>query len=231
MKEFRVKVKLYNNLLVQLREDEGLTQRAFAEKAGIPYIQYNAYECLRSSPIRYIDGKNPTRGLRWKSSAELVAAYYRVTPEYLWPDSILAVEKSQGSFTATHEEMLALTGMFTQQALLDPEEIYAQKELESALQSSLERNLDNRELSIITRHFGLDGEDALPICEVTERLSLGIKHAQVNYLEKMAFHKLRNAPGPIRDLHEEEFDERYEYLQKQYRKRDRENERKSRRVS
>lgn len=103
-KEFRVKMELRNNLLIERRERLGMSPREAGEKSGVGYSAYLNYESLKTSPI----SKRAEGG--WKPSALKLARFYGVAPEVLWPASILLVEVRKAEREVGVEELVAITG-------------------------------------------------------------------------------------------------------------------------
>lgn len=102
-KEFRVRMRLRNNLLIERREELGLTAKAAAEQMGLTYSAYLYYEGMRASPVSAKTGK-------WKETALRVSRFYGVEPEALWPHAVLSVRTVKAEREVGGPELQRLTG-------------------------------------------------------------------------------------------------------------------------
>lgn len=91
MKELEATLTLRNNLLKERRINLGMTQGQTALAIGVAIGTYNSYETLRKNPL--------TPGGNWSPSAVAISEYFDVSPDELWPGTILAVEVSRMSKT------------------------------------------------------------------------------------------------------------------------------------
>jgi len=190
MKEFRLEVKLKNNLLVQRRLDSGLTLRQVAEGVGLRYDTYLGYETLRIFPLR-------TNLKDWKPTALKIAAFWDVEPGKLWPGVVLAVEKRGGSFALGSTEARLLVSDYSTRMLETPDKFLEAKETAALLQEKMCTQLDDKEREIIEARFGLDGEEAT-LEEVSQ--SFGVSRTRIRQIEVKALRKLRHSPCRKRDF-------------------------------
>jgi len=97
MKEFEVRVTIYNNCLKERREELGLTQVQLAEVIGVDFPSYNKFEAMKLSPLTVAGG--------WKERSMKIADYYKCLPEDLFPDAVLRIKKRQASFKVNAAEL------------------------------------------------------------------------------------------------------------------------------
>jgi hypothetical protein len=95
VKPLRIVARLRNNRLIRAREALGYTNAAQAAYAlGLPLDAVWAFEALKQSPV--FRGARP--GFEegdWTKSALRVAKAFGTTPEYLWPEELVAVKKTK----------------------------------------------------------------------------------------------------------------------------------------
>lgn len=133
MKEFRVKVLLRNNRLVQRREELGMSQAKFARAVGLTQSLVCALETMRDLPM------NPKGA--WKPAALRIAEFHGVPPEDLWPDVVLAVRRSTAVVLASGPELAAF---------VNPEEALSARETSWFLTQAFDR-LTAREQLVLTK--------------------------------------------------------------------------------
>lgn len=105
MKPFRLKVRVYNNRLIRAREELGLTQSEAAERMGVAANYLSALETLRPTRL----GK-AWRSDGWTLTARRIAAFYGLSPEYLWPDEIAAIRKNALQLEVAASDLHVLAG-------------------------------------------------------------------------------------------------------------------------
>jgi len=158
MKEFRVKITLRNNRLVQRREELGMSQVEFSRALGATQGAVCALETMRSAPMS-------GAGV-WGPLALRIAAFHGVPPEELWPEAVLSVRKSTATLFASSAEMAAL---------MSPEDSLAARE-RMELASQAFNKLSSREQLILTEYAeGSTWKDIgakLGICGETARKTL-----------------------------------------------------------
>lgn len=174
-KEFRVKLTVRNNLLISRREALGLSPRALAEKARVPYSYLLRLESLRVSPKVYHGG--------WSKPARRLAEFYRVLPEDLFPDVILEAKRTEIEREMGAEEAFALAAGSTPA----PDDRLVAYERAQIVKTALAK-LSPRQQRLLTVRFGLDGDDAVTYEELGERL--GVSRAHARQLEIIALRKL-----------------------------------------
>ena len=184
MKPLRIDVKARNNLLVARREAAGLSAPAFARMLGISYGRYLDLENL-CSPLNR-DGS-------WHRAALAVADHYRVMPGDLWPDAVLAVERTRAVVYVDEAELRQLRER-DPIALLDapetPEDAVDRMEMTEALRAAL-ATLPLRCQGAIVLRFGLDGGPERTLDEVGEALSPGVHGERARQLIAQGLRMLR----------------------------------------
>lgn len=188
MREFRVTIRARNNLLVQRREELGLSQSEFCRAVGVNISTYCTYECMREDPIG-------SRG--WKPIARKIADYHGVAPAELWPDSVLAVEQVTATRQVTAQQMAALAVATMGDPPLLPEDV--DRALDSRREvASLEESLGDlheRDRRIVEMRFGLGDHDEHTLAEVAAHL--GVSRERARQIEQRAMWRLRRAK-PLR---------------------------------
>jgi len=142
MKEFRVQIRIKNNLLQQRREELGLTQHEIAKQIPMSYHLYNALECMREKPFN--------KKSKWREVAIRLAAFFGLLPEDIWPGEVCAVEKTKAERCVDSETMRALVGNCSYNSSQNPERLLMAKERKEAVNEALE-TLTEREQEIIRR--------------------------------------------------------------------------------
>lgn len=115
MKPIRVEMKLKNNILFSLRENTGLSSKNLAEKIGICYVSYLNMESLRTSPL--------CPSGEWAQTARKIAVYWKMLPEDLFPEAVLRVRKTNGSFAMNAQQIDRLLAIPRESLPELPEEI------------------------------------------------------------------------------------------------------------
>lgn len=186
---FEVTIRVRNNLLKQRRDRLGLSQKRLAEMIGISLWGYGALEGLHRPPV--------TLSGIWRRCALSIAAFYEVKPEELWPDEILAVERSTVVRQIHGPDLLALASQYQEDAALPPGRDLDQAELKETVENVL-KTLSPREASVLREKFGLDGEDPQVNAEIAQRY--GVSTARLWQIERKAFRKLLH-PSRAKLLH------------------------------
>lgn len=182
MKEFEVTIKVRNNLLIQRREELGLSSVRFAEAVGIRYEMYCSLESMRLDPIG-------ARG--WRPAVLKIAEYHGVGPDELFPPSICAVKNPTVVRQISSEQIHTFLSEYQQRAALPPDvEVEIQDE-RACLDRALKK-LSLRERKIIALLHGLNGE----MCQTAEEVAVrfGVTSARIRQLEIRALRKIRYFP-------------------------------------
>lgn len=191
MRDLRIAVRLYNNQLRERREERGFSVPSFAEIADVEYGAYLALETLRASPLTSGRGPRGPRPIEWRQIALRIAEFWDVDVAVLWPDEILAVERSSSEIRVDAEEFRALIENRQSLAAFD---LLANKELNHQLVEAL-AVLNPREQRVIRGRFGIDGDThaghlGMTLDDLSEEL--GICRARVRQIEAKALRKLRH---------------------------------------
>ncbi len=135
MKTLRLVLRVKNNRLVRLREEEGLSLTECARLASVPVSTLSGLECLRISPRavpqgKYrrsqsaVDGEADPRV--WTPSAQKIAAFHGMSCDWLWPDEVRELCVSAMRLEVSRADMLG------------PESLLEQRELAAAMQAATE---------------------------------------------------------------------------------------------
>lgn len=183
LKEFRVKLSVRNNLLVSRREALGISAPQLAEKLGVCYSMIWKLETLRESPLL-------EDGTSWSKAARKLAEFYKVLPEDLFPDAILAANHTSVEREMGAEEAFALAGGEAQlpDARLLSEE---RKQLVGAAVSTL----STREQKIVAMRFGLGGGEPMTRDAIGEHY--GVSRERMRQIEARALSKLHKVLNEV----------------------------------
>jgi len=182
VKEFRVKMRLYNNRLVRLREAEGLNCREMAERLDMSYGTYLGYENMSENPI------NKRKGII-KPAAEKIMRYFGETFEYLWPDVVLMVENNKAETELSGDVALSLTGDYARNAALPPDVLYDDKEKHIAARAAV-LTLEPKHRQVLKDRFGLGGDGELTLAECGDKM--GTQPERARQVEARALRVLRS---------------------------------------
>jgi len=179
-KELRLTMKLSNNRLRKRIAETKLSVPEAAELAGISHGLLCGYIALRVSPI-------DTQG-RWKHSALELCDALTVSPEYLWPEAVLAVINP--TIIAEMDAVDLAPQLLSSQIHPTPllaEEAFANEELRGALNRQMSL-LKPRERRIMKMRYGYD-EEPMDLGEIGKRI--GLSRERVRQIEDRARDKLR----------------------------------------
>lgn len=175
MKSFEIQVRVKNNRMKQRRLELGMTQAQLALACGLDEQRYGALENMKISPVLRRTGE-------WTKRALAVASFHGVSPDDLWPEEVLRVERSFFEAKVDVDQITSL-GMDTGSHLLlaDGRDV-------SLLARHLER-LTDRERRIVEDRFGLNGKKAKTLLEAGA--GVGLSPERVRQIEAKALRKLR----------------------------------------
>jgi|GEM_PF-853105 len=177
MKDFRVKVRAYNNRLLERREKLGLSQKALAAQAGIPAGEYNKYENMRKTAW------NPKKN-NWRPDAVKLAAFHDVSEFDLFPESLKMIEARPVEMEVDACEVEALMGA----SIPTPHKALESSDLNTKVREVIS-TLTPREEKVIRAHFGI-GEDERTFEEIGEEFGVG--RNRIRQIECKALRKLRH---------------------------------------
>lgn len=183
MKELRVTLRIRNNLLVQRREELGLNQIEFAEKAGLSLGLYGDMERLRYRPV---DDKG-----EWKPTALTVAEFHGLSPDELWPDAVQTItEPIQTRVFDTGELRHALAASSSRLLTASPEEVMEATETVERI-NQVVKTLAPREEWLLRQEFGLADQE-VAVSRASCAKKLGISDERARQIESKAFRKLQH---------------------------------------
>jgi transcriptional regulator with XRE-family HTH domain len=191
MHEFELTMRLRNNLLKRRRLELGLSTHEMAKRIGINYSTYIGFEGLKRSPVGYLAGRLNSAGPSWTPSALKIAAYYGCSPEELFPGAVLAVTKPEVAVEMSANEALAIAAHCAERSvpMLPDAVLEAGEDMEEVDQALL--SLTNRELLVLGKRYGLDGQPEERLSEVGKRIRLS--RERTRQIECRALRKLRGA--------------------------------------
>jgi DNA-directed RNA polymerase sigma subunit (sigma70/sigma32) len=151
--ELRISLKVSNNRLKRAREDLGLSSREAAKRIGMSYQELLKYEAMTKDPRSSRNGILP--------SARRICAFYGATPDYFWPEALLAVKMLKAEREIAADDVhLVPSGSLLE---LSSETASAEDRLEAHEKRAwlLRRmeDLSPQEAQILRMRFGLDGEE------------------------------------------------------------------------
>ncbi len=184
---FELELRIRNNAIKQRREMLGLDQEQLAARAGISRTLIAHYETLRATPK---DKKGA-----WKSSATILAAFFGVAPEVLWPDVVQAITQPVLRRKAGHREVERLYALereriLDQHQLADPECRLLLAERSEFLKEALSR-LGDRDRTILELRYGLNGDPPMTYAMLAKLLKVTAK--RIRQIERRAWWKIRAA--------------------------------------
>lgn len=184
-KPLRLIVRVKNNRLFNARKALGLSQKALGKASGVRCI--NQYENLAQSPINH----TKLHANQWCDTALKLAAFLKMLPEDLWPETVRAIEKTHFEREISERDMVEIGDreIARLEAPPTPEAIAAEQELEDDVAAAIE-SLPPRLANIIRWRFGMGEPYALNLEEVGERLDLS--RERVRQLEARAIQMLRS---------------------------------------
>ena len=104
MKPIRVQIRIKNNRMVKLREELGLSMSGFSEAVGLSIQAVMALENFKRFPF------NKER-MCWTETAEKIAAFHGVSPEFIWPEEIAEIRKTAFRLEANAAELQGLPSL------------------------------------------------------------------------------------------------------------------------
>lgn len=148
MEEFRVDIKVRNNLLLSLIENAGFKSvREFSETSGIPRAKIDEFLNLKSSPLNN-DGT-------FCKAAQLLMDYFGVLPEDIWSPEQMTMElennKSHINMQSTEVKALLLRSAGHQLEQETPEDAYNLKMIQGQVQEIINNKLTPRMIHVIKR--------------------------------------------------------------------------------
>jgi RNA polymerase sigma factor (sigma-70 family) len=207
VKDLSIEIRLRNNRLLARRRELGLSQLHFAAIVGVDVNLYAGLETMRIHPIQTHSARGPLKTPRWRPTALKLAEYYGCDPSELFPSFALSGKPAVLVVERDEDELGLLVGQASHAMLESPEDALARRELRAAIDDALS-TLTDRERSVLTRRYGLDGAEPMTLQEIanithavdpsgreTERV---VQHERIRQIEAKALRKLRH---PARSSH------------------------------
>lgn len=167
MKEFRVEVRVKNNLLYSAIEAAGFDSvAAFSRSCGVSQTTVGSYINMSLPPLK---------GNVWRQSAVKVADALKALPEDLFPTDYLQVAIEQNKVVREYSAA-EITGIM-QVAQETPETLLLQQDAVSRLETAI-NGLKPRHQEAIKRRFGLDGHQPHTLPELGAVLNVSVSRAQ-----------------------------------------------------
>lgn len=170
MKEFRLQIRIKNNLLVKRREDLGLSLKEASKEMGISLAMLMNYENLKADPLH-------RSNLVYKDSALKIADFYKCMPEDLWPETVLRVEKNRIQREVSAAQIGHLLGISTVYASLPPDELCEFKEATDEVNWVLDQ-MNPREKDMVMRYHGMGEYDEHTFEKIASHYNLSANRVQ-----------------------------------------------------
>ncbi len=185
-KEYRVEVRVRNNLILKKMEERGIKSVAeLCRVIGKPSQQSHVGDIinLKLSPVNQQTGK-------WREVVVLMANALGCFPEELFSDEQLnlQLEKNRSHFELHAGEIQKALGI-TSAEERSPETQLEFLDVHRTISLAL-NSLTPREERVIRLRFGLGGVAEHTLAEIA--LELGVTHEYVRHIELNALHKLRH---------------------------------------
>jgi len=158
-RELRLTMRISNNRIRQRREDLGFSSRhRAADAAEISYPTWCGLESLKRKPFTIHRRGDRIGRVDWSQVALKMANFLKVTPDWLWPEAVLAVVQPTVTTEIDAIDLRpALVAVQLYPELPSPEQNVAIVEDLSFLQEALKK-LTPIEENVLRRRFGLDEE-------------------------------------------------------------------------
>ncbi|KKN98539.1 hypothetical protein LCGC14_0146500 [marine sediment metagenome] len=182
--EFRLKISLRNNRLIELREDLGLNQVEMAEMIGINGATLNGYECLRDKPSYSAKGIiNPV--------AKKIADFHGVSADWIWPNVVMQIQKNlvEKAIRGDQLQQIAAISEHEFKRLTEsPESNIKSDKLPKKIRVTI-HTLTKLEQFVINSRMGIDCKQ-LTLSEIGKKVLLSPE--RVRQIEAKALRKLRH---------------------------------------
>ena len=193
MKEFRVEIRVKNNLLWQAIDRAGFDSvAAFARHTGVNNTTIGKYINLLEPPM--------TSAGAWKESADKLAAALQCLPEDLFPADYLREVIKQNKVVREYSADEIQEVM--QIAQSTPEALMIQSDAMETLRSALEKIPARRRRALELR-YGLDGGEPMTLEETAK--AMGVTRERIRQMELSAMRQLKHpslglSPALARDF-------------------------------
>lgn len=181
MKPIRAELRLRNNRLARMREARGFTQVDVAQAIGCSIDTYGRLERMHGS-TRYESRSGAGEG--WRPACLKLAEFYNVTPEWLFPEDLERIDRTVWEREVGFSEL----AIHEQPQQVGPGDLYLANEAKHDLEQAIQK-LDPRGQYILSRRFGVAGEDKGTLTEVGNEL--GLSKERTRQIEARALKNLR----------------------------------------
>jgi RNA polymerase sigma factor (sigma-70 family) len=193
MKDYRIEVRVKNNLLYRLMKGKGIDNVAeLSRRSGVSLPQIYNYMNLKIIP--YSSEKNAKEG-EFKNSVLILAEFLGVTPYEMFPiqhlDKPLLTNKAETELTFEEITQYILPEEdkpLLEDGLYGPEQIVFEDEKQEAV-ADLFKTLSKNEVTALRPYYGLDGPKKT-LKEIAELK--GITRERVRQIIKKAERKIRH---------------------------------------
>jgi len=183
MKEYRVDIKIKNNLLLSAIENAGFQSIAeFCREANILMSSVHALIGLKESPLRQ-DGT-------YTVAAQKLLDYFCALPEDLWTEDQLwnTLATNKGRVLLDKHQMSVLT-YGGEEEVLALEDMIQKKEIQEKVNDMLQ-TLTPREEKLLKMRFGLNGMEQHTLEETGQ--AFDVSRERVRQIERKGLTKLRH---------------------------------------
>jgi RNA polymerase sigma factor (sigma-70 family) len=196
MDEYRIDIKVRNNLLLNAIEKAGYKNvSAFCKAADLSQTTVGAFINLKRAPLNK-DGTFCT-------DAQKIMDFFGVLPEDLWTVDQLTMEldTNKGHLETTRAEMVSLLGRAAGMPIeYESPEVGLDNQV---LQQKVEEVLDSltpREKKVLQLRYGIGISEEMTLDEVGDRFD--VTRERIRQIETKAFRKLKteNRNRPLREF-------------------------------
>lgn len=186
MSEYRIDIKVRNNLLLTAMENAGYkTVAEFSRVCGVSQSQIGDFLNLKKAPITQ-EGKLCT-------AAERIADCLCLLPEDLWtPEQMqLALPTNRSHFKMSHKEMMLTLSRQTGELPedVDLNKLLENKDLERVIGELLD-GLTPREAKVLRLRFGIGVPNEYTLEEIAQKFD--VTRERIRQIEAKAFRKLKH---------------------------------------
>ena len=181
MKDYRIEVRVKNNILYKLMKSKRIeTVAELARLSGVNMMAIYNYMNLKEIP--YSNAKQAKEG-EFKQTVLKLAEFFNVTPYEMFPvqhlDKPLLTNKAESELTFEEITKYILPGgdkPLLEDGLYEPEQIIYEDEKKDAVSNML-KTLTKNEETIMRLHYGLDGP-RLSFREIGEQMENVSTHGE-----------------------------------------------------
>ena len=185
MNDIRIDIKVRNNRLVTLIEEQYDNVSQFCKAYNFSQRVVGDYCNLKESPLKSLKTQEVAG---WKSSALKIADVLGVLPDEIWPEHMqeLKLTVNKGFTTVSSDMVNTLLGSDRR---ADPLLMYEEEQCVDLLTRAVEQ-LTAREQKVLAMRFGLNGEEPSTLSQIGDVFGIGPQ--RVLQIEAKALRKLRH---------------------------------------